>query len=219
MGIMKGIKKIVLSVLLSLCLVTVGFAPILNEVDFSSISNAVSIKTSSTATSSMKAYKKFLQKNKYVYGPDKYYKMNYFTTLDLDKNGIKELIMIDKTNKEITVYTYSNGKVKYCGNMYDRGIVYISKNKRLARTFNNSGTKMNYYLTLNSKKQLCLVSYTFDKIEKKYYKETGVVESSKDYNRVQISKKTYDKEVKKLAFSKNVSKYLNNSYNRNKYLK
>ena len=173
----------------------------------------------STANSSIKAYKKFLQKNKYVYGPDKYYKMNYFTTLDLDKNGVKELIMIDKNNKEVTVYTYTNGKVKYCGNMYDRGIVYIDKNGRLARRFNNSGVKMNYYLTLNKKKQLYLVSYTYDKIEKKYYKETGLVESSEGYNRTKISKTTYKKAVQKAAFSKNVSKHLNNSSNRDKYLK
>ncbi|WP_455539197.1 hypothetical protein [Terrisporobacter sp.] len=215
---MKKIKKIVLYVLLSLCLVTIGFVPMLNRGDFFSISNATSMKNTSSAAS-IKAYKKFLQKNKYVYGLDKYYKMNYFTTLDLDKNGVKELIMIDKTNKEITVYTYSNGKVRYCGNMYDRSSVYIDKKGRLARIFNNSGAKMNYYLTLNSKEQLYLVSYTYDKLKKKYYKETNVVESSKDYNRVKISKKTYNKEIKKAGFSKDVSKYLNNRSNRIKYLK
>ena len=214
---MKKIKKFILFSLLSLCLVSVGFVPTLNGANSSNIVNATSM--TSTASSSMKAYKKFLQKNKYVYGPDKYYKMNYFTTLDLDKNGVKELIMIDKNNKEVTVYTYTNGKVKYCGNMYDRGIVYIDKNGRLARRFNNSGVKMNYYLTLNKKKQLSLVSYTYDKVEKKYYKETGVVESSEDYNRSKISKKTYNKAVKKSDFAKNVSKHLNNSSNRDKYLK
>lgn len=214
---MKKIKKFILFSLLSLCLVSVGFVPTLNGANSSNIVNATSM--TSTASSSMKAYKKFLKKNKYVYGPDKYYKMNYFATIDLDKNGVKELIMIDKSNREVTVYTYTNGKVKYCGNMYDRGIVYIDKNGRLARRFNNSGVKMNYYLTLNKKKQLSLVSYTYDKIEKKYYKETGVVESSEDYNRSKISKKTYNKAVQKAAFSKNVSKHLNNSSNRDKYLK
>ena len=103
--------------------------------------------------------------------------------------------------------------------MDDRGIVYIDKNGRLARRFNNSGVKMNYYLTLNKKKQLSLVSYTYDKAEKKYYKETGVVESSEDYNRSKISKKTYNKAVKKSDFAKNVSKHLNNTSNRDKYLK
>lgn len=214
---MKKIKKFILFSLLSLCLVSVGFVPTLNGANSSNIVNATSM--TSTASSSMKAYKKFLKKNKYVYGPDKYYKMNYFATIDLDKNGVKELIMIDKSNREVTVYTYTNGKVKYCGNMYDRGIVYIDKNGRLARRFNNSGVKMNYYLTLNKKKQLSLVSYTYDKSEKKYYKETGVVESSEDYNRSKISKKTYNKAVKKSDFAKNVSKHLNNSSNRDKYLK
>ena len=214
---MKKIKKFILFSLLSLCLVSVGFVPTLNGANSSNIVNATSM--TSTASSSMKAYKKFLKKNKYVYGPDKYYKMNYFATTDLDKNGVKELIMIDKSNREVTVYTYTNGKVKYCGNMYDRGIVYIDKNGRLARRFNNSGVKMNYYLTLNKKKQLSLVSYTYDKVEKKYYKETGVVESSEDYNRSKISKKAYNKAVKKSDFAKNVSKHLNNSSNRNKYLK
>ena len=214
---MKKIKKFILFSLLSLCLVSVGFVPTLNGANSSNIVNATSM--TSTASSSMKAYKKFLKKNKYVYGPDKYYKMNYFATIDLDKNGVKELIMIDKSNREVTVYTYTNGKVKYCGNMYDRGIVYIDKNGRLARRFNNSGVKMNYYLTLNKKKQLSLVSYTYDKVEKKYYKETGVVESSEDYNRSKISKKTYNKAVKKSDFAKNVSKHLNNSSNRDKYLK
>ena len=217
MVIMKKIKKFILFSLLSLCLVSVGFVPTLNGANSSNIVNATSM--TSTASSSIKAYKKFLKKNKYVYGPDKYYKMNYFATIDLDKNGVKELIMIDKSNREVTVYTYTNGKVKYCGNMYDRGIVYIDKNGRLARRFNNSGVKMNYYLTLNKKKQLSLVSYTYDKVEKKYYKETGVVESSEDYNRSKISKKTYNKAVKKSDFAKNVSKHLNNSSNRDKYLK
>ena len=192
---MKKIKKFILFSLLSLCLVSVGFVPTLNGANSSNIVNATSM--TSTASSSMKAYKKFLKKNKYVYGPDKYYKMNYFATIDLDKNGVKELIMIDKSNREVTVYTYTNGKVKYCGNMYDRGIVYIDKNGRLARRFNNSGVKMNYYLTLNKKKQLSLVSYTYDKVEKKYYKETVVVESSEDYNRIKIRKKKYNKEFKK----------------------
>ena len=214
---MKKIKKFILFSLLSLCLVSVGFVPTLNGANSSNIVNATSM--TSTASSSIKAYKKFLKKNKYVYGPDKYYKMNYFATIDLDKNGVKELIMIDKSNREVTVYTYTNGKVKYCGKMYDRGIVYIDKNGRLARRFNNSGVKMNYYLTLNKKKQLSLVSYTYDKVEKKYYKETGVVESSEDYNRSKISKKTYNKAVKKSDFAKNVSKHLNNSSNRDKYLK
>ena len=214
---MKKIKKFILFSLLSLCLVSVGFVPTLNGANSSNIVNATSM--TSTASSSMKAYKKFLKKNKYVYGPDKYYKMNYFATIDLDKNGVKELIMIDKSNREVTVYTYTNGKVKYCGNMYDRGIVYIDKNGRLARRFNNSGVKMNYYLTLNKKKQLSLVSYTYDKVEKKYYKETGVVESSEDYNRSKISKKAYNKAVKKSDFAKNVSKHLNNTSNRDKYLK
>ena len=214
---MKKIKKFILFSLLSLCLVSVGFVPTLNGANSSNIVNATSM--TSTASSSMKAYKKFLKKNKYVYGPDKYYKMNYFATIDLDKNGVKELILIDKSNREVTVYTYTNGKVKYCGNMYDRGIVYIDKNGRLARRFNNSGVKMNYYLTLNKKKQLSLVSYTYDKVEKKYYKETGVVESSEDYNRSKISKKTYNKAVKKSDFAKNVSKHLNNTSNRDKYLK
>ncbi len=214
---MKKIKKFILFSLLSLCLVSVGFVPTLNGANSSNIVNATSM--TSTASSSIKAYKKILKKNKYVYGPDKYYKMNYFATIDLDKNGVKELIMIDKSNREVTVYTYTNGKVKYCGNMYDRGIVYIDKNGRLARRFNNSGVKMNYYLTLNKKKQLSLVSYTYDKVEKKYYKETGVVESSEDYNRSKISKKTYNKAVKKSDFAKNVSKHLNNSSNRDKYLK
>ena len=214
---MKKIKKFILFSLLSLCLVSVGFVPTLNGANSSNIVNATSM--TSTASSSMKAYKKFLKKNKYVYGPDKYYKMNYFATIDLDKNGVKELIMIDKSNREVTVYTYTNGKVKYCGNMYDRGIVYIDKNGRLARRFNNSGVKMNYYLTLNKKKQLSLVSYTYDKSEKKYYKETGVVESSEDYNRSKISKKTYNKAVKKSDLAKNVSKHLNNTSNRDKYLK
>ena len=214
---MKKIKKFILFSLLSLCLVSVGFVPTLNGANSSNIVNATSM--TSTASSSMKAYKKFLKKNKYVYGPDKYYKMNYFATIDLDKNGVKELIMIDKSNREVTVYTYTNGKVKYCGNMYDRGIVYIDKNGRLARRFNNSGVKMNYYLTLNKKKQLSLVSYTYDKAEKKYYKETGVVESSEDYNRSKISKKAYNKAVKKSDFAKNVIKHLNNTSNRDKYLK
>lgn len=202
---MRNLKKNLLSIILSLCLVTVSFLGVANA----------QIST----TSSMVAYKNFLQNNKSISNPYTAYKLNYFATVDLDKNGVKELIMIDKTNKVVTVYTYANKKVKYCGNMYDRQGLYMDKLNRLSRVFENSGEKMSYYLTLNSKKQLYLVGYTYDKIEKKYYKVSGLVEGSEDYNRVKISKKTYNKEVKKLAFNKSVNKHLNNKANRNKYLK
>ena len=124
-----------------------------------------------TSKSYMQAYKSFLDNNLYLDGE----KVSYFFTYDINNDGIKELIIPDKTERFVKVYTYANNSVKYCGESYDRGIVYIDISKRLARRFNNSAEYRYYYLTLNSSKELCIVSYTYDKVEKKYYKETGLV--------------------------------------------
>ena len=161
----------------------------------------------------VRAYKTFLDKNKYLNGK----KVEYFFTHDINNDGIKELIIVDKTERDVDVYTYINGSVKYCGYSYDRGVVYIDKANRLSRIFTNSAEYIKYNLTLNTYNKLSKTCYTYDKIDKKYYWSQGLIYANNFES--QISKSEYDKAIKKYELARYITKYSNTSSNRSKYLK
>ena len=161
----------------------------------------------------VRAYKTFLDKNKYLNGK----KVEYFFTHDINNDGIKELIIVDKTERDVDVYTYINGSVKYCGNSYDRGVVYIDKANRLSRIFTNSAEDVKYNLTLNTYNKLSKTCYTYDKIDKKYYWSQGLIYANNFES--EISKSEYDKAIKKYKLARYITKYSNTSSNRSKYLK
>ena len=154
-----------------------------------------------------------LDKNKYLEGK----KVEYFFTHDINNNGIKELIIVDKTERDVDVYTYINGSVKYCGNSYDRGVVYIDKANRLSRIFTNSAEDVKYNLTLNTYNKLSKTCYTYDRIDKKYYWSQGLIYAPNIES--EISKSEYDKAIKKYELARYITKYSNTSSNRSKYLK
>ena len=161
----------------------------------------------------VRAYKTFLDKNKYLNGK----KVEYFFTHDINNDGIKELIIVDKTERDVDVYTYINGSVKYCGNSYDRGVVYIDKANRLSRIFTNSAEDVKYNLTLNTYNKLSKTCYTYDRIDKKYYWSQGLIYAPNTES--EISKSEYDKAIKKYKLARYITKYSNTSSNRSKYLK
>ena len=161
----------------------------------------------------VRAYKTFLDKNKYLEGK----KVEYFFTHDINNDGIKELIIVDKTERDVDVYTYINGSVKYCGYSYDRGVVYIDKANRLSRIFTNSAEYIKYNLTLNTYNKLSKTCYTYDKIDKKYYWSQGLIYANNFES--EISKSEYDKAIKKYKLARYITKYSNTSSNRSKYLK
>ena len=161
----------------------------------------------------VRAYKTFLDKNKYLEGK----KVEYFFTHDINNNGIKELIIVDKTERDVDVYTYINGSVKYCGYSYDRGVVYIDKANRLSRIFTNSAEYIKYNLTLNTYNKLSKTCYTYDRIDKKYYWSQGLIYAPNIES--EISKSEYDKAIKKYELARYITKYSNTSSNRSKYLK
>ena len=219
---MKKLKNLLLPILLSLCIVTIGLAPMSKsnalENSTKSLSTSVNSKSSSVSKNTvMKAYRKFLSTYKGTSSLSGE-QLKYFFTLDINKDGVKELITVDKSERAVKVYTYYKSKVKYCGESYNRGVVYIDKLGRLARRFNNSEEKDYYYLTLNKSKKLYIVGYTYDKLNNRYYKGTDVPDNC-HMNKTSISKSTFESAVKKAERLKYVNKHLNTSTNRSKYLK
>ena len=180
---------------------------------YGSYSNVLSVSTTSKSKSYMTAYKTFLDKNKYLNGK----KVEYFFTHDINNDGIKELVIVDKTERDVDVYTYINGSVKYCGYSYDRGVVYIDKANRLSRIFTNSAEYIKYNLTLNTYNKLSKTCYTYDRIDKKYYWSQGLIYANNFES--EISKSEYDKAIKKYELARYITKYSNTSSNRSKYLK
>lgn len=184
------------------------------------------------------AYNKFLENNLHLKDEDINSLLfiggnsEEFFTMDINNDGTKELIITDKYIKYIKVYTYINGSVKMCGSSYDRSGAFIDVSKRLERRFSNSGEDTYYYLTLDNKMRLAIVSYSViydytytddNKINKQFFKVTGLINGDRYHienkNEKEITEATFDNAIKKAAFYKEIVKYPNTSSNRAKYLK
>lgn len=78
------------------------------------------------------AYKKVLQKSKYNYGYTK------CSIVDIDRNGVKEMILFDSSSME--VYTYSNGSAKciYKGSGSCNAFYYNKAKKTLIKYYTRS---------------------------------------------------------------------------------
>ena len=104
----------------------------------------------STKTAAKKAYQNHMKKQGGV----------YFTMWDVDRDGLKELLVtsgypkVGNTPEYADVYTYVNGKVKYAGKIGSpmSGISYNSSTKRLHASRGGGGSIEYWYYTLTKKK-------------------------------------------------------------------
>ena len=102
--------------------------------------------SSSTKRKAQKAYRKFLIQRKY----------KYFTLWDIDKDGLKELLVTDGKERvgnsptRAYVYTYTRGKMRYAGEIGSpmSGISYNRETKRLHASWGGCGNVEYWYYTL-----------------------------------------------------------------------
>lgn len=174
---------------------------------------------------SLKAYKSFLaRKSTYARLTTRWgnsltkINMNKFTLIDLDGNGIKELIVNDGKWDEIHVFTYKNKKVTYVGSDYHSyfPVRYNKKYKGIAVYHTGAGGGGMGILSLRKGKLAERESITYASSVK-----NGKLKMSYRHNGKKISEKTYNSYVKKYE-SKNIKKYTmrtNTAKNRTKYVK
>lgn len=185
------------------------------------------VQAASQKTKAMKAYKSMLSKKTMRWGNDPYYKAVptntcRFTIAYIDNNSVPELIVessyVTRAAGTVVIYTYRNGKVQ------------VVKNSTTGKYFADSG-KFSYY----KKKGIFISTYVMGGVTDNYYKmsknkaslklqaDNSLMYGRSYYNASKkITKKTFDKSLKKLVGSKkktNAKFYKNTAANRKKYLK
>lgn len=108
--------------------------------------------STSTKRKAQKAYRKFLTQRKY----------RYFTLWDIDKDGLKELLVTDGKERvgnsptRAYVYTYTRGKMRYAGEIGSpmSGISYNRVTKRLHASWGGCGNVEYWYYTLTKNKKV-----------------------------------------------------------------
>lgn len=145
---MKKIKKCFIIILLSIFTLTAVETSSLNWGTYTVQAKA----STSTKRKAQKAYRKFLTQKKY----------RYFTLWDIDKDGLKELLVTDGKwrvgNSPTTayVYTYTRGKMRYAGEIGSpmSGISYNRVTKRLHASWGGCGNVEYWYYTLTKNKKV-----------------------------------------------------------------
>lgn len=145
---MKEIKKCFIIILLSIFTLTAVETSSLNWGTYTVQAKA----STSTKRKAQKAYRKFLTQRK----------PQYYRLWDIDKDGLKELIVTGgkyASGYFVTnafVYTYTNGKVKYAGSIGSSmtGISYNQVTKRLHSASGGGGSIEEWYYTLTRNKKV-----------------------------------------------------------------
>ncbi|RKJ51748.1 hypothetical protein D7Y05_01405 [bacterium 1XD42-54] len=217
---------------------------ILSVIIFSLLTGLLSINASAAKISSSKVnslYRAFLTK-KTVKIPDKYYdkvslKGAYFTTVDIDGNGIKELIVKEKFGASnmpcqplAYIFTVKNKKVVYVGSAgikqdYSKSVQISKKYKAIYARYQVASYMPHHFYTIKNYK---LTNKIFLYAQYGYGKDKyGSIPSepwckSSGYfiNKKKVSKSRYDSEYKKYMKSlKTYTLSANTAANRKKKLK
>lgn len=172
-------------------------------------------QTSSAAsknTAAVKAYKSLLSKKTYKWGySDEANKTaNYsFACVDLNKDGIKELIVISNSasyaDQYCKIFTYTNRKIKCVTSC--SGISWYKKGKIIAIEDAHTGSYWGDYYQLSKKGKLIRkVSYSGTDMKeyakKIKHKENSIYYTSYKIGKKEVSYKTYKKKLSRLLKSK-----------------
>lgn len=199
-----------------ICTIFLLLTTTFTDLNIPTVSSLTTVEAASISAKTRKkaqtAYRNFLMESDYV----------YFRLLDIDKDGLKELL-VSRTAYDkyyvggAAIYTYSGGRLKqltsYTYSMFD--LQYNTKSKRLHGSRGGGGGIEQWYYTITKSGKLKYVylqaiesGMKNGKMTYKYY-----------YNSKRISKsayikksKTWDKQCKPLKFYKmsvsNIKKYV-----------
>ena len=207
---MKKIKHYLAVIILCIAAFTVTETASLNY----GITTVQAKVSSTTKKKAQNAYRRFLTQKKY----------KYFRVWDIDKDGLKELLVTDGKDKVgkypagANVYTYTGGKVVYAGYIgsFHSGIAYSRLTKRLYSSRGGGGSLESWYYTLTKNKKIkTVVCGAYENGVK-----NGKMQYTCLYNGKRITDKKWNQIVRSWARQSLTLKYYNNTQaNRKKYIK
>ncbi len=163
-------------------------------------------------------YKELLSKSYIVLSDGKIIYPNYFTIADIDKNGVKELLIRESDQpggnfgSDVYIYTIISGKVKYTGSISNVGDApRISSDGGIYHTWFGAGCA-NFWLASIKNGTL------YNKVMLTRYMDASV--TTYYLNNTVISKSQYEKELKKYedSLKKEVAFQRNTAANRKRML-
>ena len=187
------------------------------------------VQAASTRTKAMKAYKKFLKRGSFTTNYGRTYRIKGFTTIDINKDKVPELIIESVDESGISVFTYKKGIIRMLSDWigqvwaWDKGGEYIEYNpsQKALVVRSHGGTGLSGYDLIQYKKGKM---YTKLRINMSNYWLDGKVTRSCSYSKYngngkECSYKTYKKFNKQYFTGKKIRKYhfkKNTTANRNK---
>ena len=195
-------------IMLMLCAAVVAISTVLG-------SGVTEVQAASKAKKAMDAYAKYLQDGSH-WNMDG--KMTSFGLIDVNRDGIKELVVYDESTYSTSLIGYVSGKTKQLG-WCMRGEIKIYPKKKIFALYDSAGGGIyaTLYYKYDGKKAQRLALYNVE------YDGDKLIDETYNVHGKNVSKKKYNKYIKSLHLGKGISSsdlkmYKNTAANRNKYL-
>jgi len=204
----KANKTRVLQKVLALALVLVTSA--LLSASVAPPKQGEQVQAASKKSAALKAYRKELSKKKSRIG---YGQAAYFYVQDVDGDKIPELIMFFSASSHVSLCTYKNGKVKSLVEA-KYGLDIYPKKHVVMWTYATGNNPCDYWYKISNGKAK-LVAY-----KSKHLVDWSSQRYSEKYkiNRKKVSKKKYNRYIKKIGKKSNYTVIENTKVNRDQYL-
>ena len=196
-------RNLMKRIMLMLCAAVVAISTVLG-------SGVTEVQAASKAKKAMAAYAKYLQDGSHW---DMDGKMTSFGLIDVNRDGIKELVVYDESTYSTILIGYVSGKTKELG--WCMGDVIIYSKKKIFALNDKAGAGMYamIYYKYDGKKVKELTRYESCEGEETYFLKGK-----------SVSKKKYNKYIKSLHLGKGISSsdlkmHQNTKENRKRYLK
>ena len=196
-------------IMMMLCAVVVAISTVLG-------SGVTEVQAASKAKKAMAAYAKYLQDGSHW---DMDGKMTSFGLIDVNRDGIKELVVYDESTYSTSLIGYVSGKTKQLG-WCMRGEIKIYPKKKIFALYDSpeAGMYDRGYYKYDGKKAQRLALYNVE------YDGDKLIDETYNVHGKNVSKKKYNKYIKSLHLGKGISSsdlkmHQNIKENRKSYLK
>lgn len=177
----------------------------------------------SRSKSAIKAYKKILSSEKEAKKVATYFDRLKFDVIDINKDGIKEIVVTDDDGYHAEIYAYVNGKVKEVGSSFASGNgdkYYPDRHIYYTQLF-HSGEYLHQYYKFDGKKMKLVAEQNGYDV---YVEQIDKIKTVTEYliKGKPVSRRKYKAYVKKIlngAKGKKFKWHKNTKANRQKYLR
>lgn len=198
-------RNLMKRIMLMLCAAVVAISTVLG-------SGVTEVQAASKAKKAMAAYEKLLRDS------DNWVGYTTFGLIDVNRDGIKELVVYDEGTNSTSLIGYVSGKTKYLGWCMGDVIIYSKKKIFALNDKAGAGIYATLYYKYDGKKAQRLALYNVE------YDGDKLIDETYNVHGKNVSKKKYNKYIKSLHLGKGISSWdlkmhQNIRENRKSYLK